>query len=170
MIATSSESVLHVGCGSEPLPEWVGGVETRLDVDETCSPDIVANMINLGDVGEFDVVYCSHALEHLYPHEVEKALLEFYRVLKVYGRLVVFVPDLEDARATGEVLYVSPAGPISGLDLFFGMASQIEASPHMAHHTGFTSSTLKLAIQDAGFKQGCTCRLPNYSLMGLGMK
>jgi len=112
-------AILHVGCGHEPLPPWFqGAVETRLDIDPRCEPDVVASMTDLGDIGPFDVVFSSHSLEHLAPHDVGVALGEFRRVLKPGGRLVVIVPDLEDVRPTEDVLYVSPAGPIAGIDMY----------------------------------------------------
>ena len=73
-------SLLHVGCGGGRLPDWLTGFnEIRLDIDDTYNPDIVADMKDMGDIGQFDVVFCQHALEHLYPHEVTQALEEFRR-------------------------------------------------------------------------------------------
>ena len=45
------------------------------------SPDIVASMMDLGEIGEFDVVLCSHALEHLHKEDVDTALNEFSPVV-----------------------------------------------------------------------------------------
>ena len=91
----SKGSLLHVGCGGDALPDWLAGYdEVRLDIDPLCHPDIVAPMYDLGDIGEYDAILCIHALEHVFPHEVEKALSEFKRVLKVGGYAMVFVPDL----------------------------------------------------------------------------
>lgn len=163
--------ILHVGCGGDPLPAWLPGAETRLDVDPAAKPDIVASMTALGDIGIFDVVYCCHALEHLYPHEVGTALREFLRVLSPGGSVILFVPDLEDVRPTDDILYVSPAGPIAGLDLFYGFRPLLAEMPHMAHHTGFVSATLRDALQAAGFTRVATQRLPDcFNLMGVGVK
>jgi hypothetical protein len=64
------------------------------------------------------------------------------RVLKPGGCVVVFVPDLEGVEATDEVLYEAPCGPITGLDLIYGLRSAWP-QPHMAHHTGFVRDTLE---------------------------
>jgi hypothetical protein len=63
-------------------------------------------------------------------------------VLTDDGDLLLFVPDLEGLTISEDVLFVSPAGPITALDLIYGYRPMIEASPYMAHHTGFTSQSL----------------------------
>jgi len=164
-------SLLHVGCGSDRLPEWLEGFEeTRLDVDERVKPDIIASMIDMGEIGQFDAVLCVHALEHLHQHEVDTALSEFSRVLKSGGHAIVFVPDLEDVRPTEDVLYTSSAGDITGLDLIYGYRAAIKEFPHMAHKTGFTSKTLHDAFEAAGFNRIEIKRLENYNMMGVGIK
>lgn len=165
-------SLLHVGCGGEPLPEWAQGQfdEVRLDIDERCAPDVVASMTDMGGIGPFNAIYSSHSLEHLYPHEVQQALGEFRRVLTDKGYAVIVVPDLEDVSATDTVLYESPAGPVTGLDLIYGMRSLIERQPHMAHHTGFTSATLRAVLVDAGFSHVTVTRKPEHNLLAIAVR
>lgn len=166
-----ARSVLHVGCGADPIPSWLGSCdETRLDIDAKHAPDIVADMRELPDVGSFDVVYCSHALEHLSPHEVVPALQGFLRVLSDGGGAIVFVPDLEGVSATDEVLFVSPAGPICGMDLIYGYRPALKDNPHMAHKTGFTAETLRSAMVAAGFRTTEIVKLSDYALMAAGTK
>ena len=168
--------VLHVGCGDQPLPSWIGVEgkvaikETRIDIDAECQPDIVASMTDLGDIGEFDVVYNCHALEHLYPHEVPKALSEFHRVLAKNGHAFVIVPDLEGLSFTEDVLYETHGHPVTAIDMIYGKRDLIQASPHMAHHCGFTASLLTDALQHAGFNHAQAHRAGNYNLMGVGKK
>ena len=165
------KTLLHVGCGGDPLPDYCSQYkETRLDISETNKPDIVANMTDMGDIGEFDAVFCQHALEHLYPHEVPVALSEFRRVLKTGGSAMVFVPDLEDVKPTEEVILMSPAGPITGLDMIYGYRKVLKEMPHMAHNTGFIEDTLNKAFVDAGFSKVHTKRMGNYNLMAVGLK
>jgi SAM-dependent methyltransferase len=164
-------SVLHVGCGGAPLPEWMGKCnETRLDADERCSPDVVATMTNMGDIGQFDIVFCSHALEHLSPSDVMKALAEFRRVLRPSGAVMVFVPDLEDVKPTFDPLYESPMGPISGHDMFYGHTLASETNPFMRHLTAFMSETLRGALTQAQFKNVRVDRIPPFNLFGVGTK
>ena len=171
-MSAAGKTVLHVGCGGEPLPSWLAGArETRLDIDEAHAPDVCADMRQIpDDVGQFDVVLCHHALEHLYPHEVGPTLAGFRRHLVPGGAAVVVVPDLGDVRPTEDVLYESPAGPISGLDLIYGLRTAIGENPHMAHHSGFTADTLRDAFEGAGFVQVQTKRLGYcYNLFGAGV-
>lgn len=162
-------SLLHVGCGSDPLPDWLHGfTETRLDINPNANPDIVASMLDMGDIGTFDVILCRHALEHLYSHEVTVALEEFKRVLNNGGHLIVFVPDLQDVQATNEVLFMSPSGPITGLDLIYGFREAITTNPHMQHKTGFIKDILEKSLD--GFGEVVVKRLGNYDLMGVGIK
>src|SRR5262252_6440154 len=122
------KQILHAGCGGEPMPPWLDGAEVRLEIDAAVKPDIVASMTDMGAIGSYDAIYCSHALEHLYPHEIPLALGEFLRVLKPGGAAIIIVPDLEDAEPTDEVLYVSPGGPIAGFDLFYGHRASVAAN------------------------------------------
>lgn len=168
---SKSPSVLHIGCGGDPLPSWLGSYdETRLDIDPSHNPDIVADMRDLPDVIGFDLVYCSHALEHLSPHEVVPAIQGFRKILNEGGAVILFVPDLQDVQATDEVLFNAPAGPICGLDLIYGYRKMLKDKPYMAHKTGFTRDTLEAALTEAGFSNVKVDRLSDYALMGAAVK
>lgn len=161
-------SVLVVGSGPDSLPQWeaAGYTVTRLDIEPRTKPDILASMTEMGDIGQFDALYCSHALEHLYPHQVKVALSEFHRVLRHGGVAVVMVPDLEEVRPTEDIL---PSIGCSGLHLYYGDAAQIEEYPHMAHHCGFVAWTLRQVMNNAGFTVQ-TKRAALYNLIGIGVK
>ncbi len=164
--------MLYVGCGGDPLPRYFGDdvIETRLDIDATHGPDIVADMANLGEIGPFDAVYSSHSLEHLYPHDAARALREFYRVLAHNGRALVIVPDLEGVAPDLRVLYESPAGPVCGRDMFYGMARLLEDQPYRAHRNGFVKATLERAMREAGFSVALAIRANDYQLVAIGIK
>ncbi len=164
-------TVLHVGCGGDPLPAWLSGFEeVRLDINPACDPDIVASMTALGEIGPYDALYCSHALEHLHPHEVPVALGEFLRVIKPGGNVLVFVPDLEGVAPNSEVLFESEAGPITGHDLYYGHGAYVARNPYMAHHSGFLKDTLAEALQAAGFAQTEVMRVHCHNLMAVAVK
>jgi len=165
-------SLLHVGCGGEPIPDWAQGkyVEVRLDIDERHAPDIVASMTDMGDIGPFNAIYSSHSLEHLYPHDVDTALREFHRVLDDGGFAVILVPDLEDVRPTEDVILDAPCGPVTGLDMIYGLRSALANQPHMAHRTGFTSDTLRAVLERAGFSGVLVQRMNHYNLMAIAAK
>lgn len=159
--------VLIAGAGDEGR-QWADQdwCVVRLDIDARTNPDIVGDMRDLGDVGEFDAVACNNALEHLYPHEVAKALREFRRVLKPGGHAIIQVPDLEGVQATEDLI---PEIGMSGLHLMYGDPARLEEFPYMAHHCGFVESTLRRVLEDAGFT-ATTKRLPCHQLMGIGTK
>lgn len=163
--------LLHVGCGTNPLPEWLSGFEeVRLDINPDTSPDIVASMLDLGDIGEYDAILCVHALEHMFKHEVPIVLSEFKRVLKTGGYVMVFVPDLEGVTPDGKILFESPSGGITGHDLFYGFGKVIKENPYMIHKTGFIKITLENSLNEVGFSKIEVKRLRNYDMMGVGVK
>lgn len=156
--------MLHVGCGMRgetPLPgifaDWH---EVRLDIDPGVDPDVIGTIVDMEAIASesSDALWSSHNLEHVFPHEVPRALAEFHRVLRPGGVAYVQVPDLEaPARAVlkgrlDATLYESPAGPITPLDMFYGHGAAIAAGrTYMAHRCGFTRHTLARRLKEAGF-------------------
>ena len=160
--------VLHVGCGSyNPAKLHVtfrkpGWLEVRLDIDPNVKPDIVATMTAMTPVADesVDAIFSSHNLEHLYSHEVPVALGEFFRVLKPGGFVLATMPDLQRAAehiAAGNlegVLYQSPAGPVSAIDIVFGFRPSVaRGNTFMAHRTGYTADSLGKKFAASGFQQ-----------------
>ena len=157
---------LHVGSGAQTKASIAKGFNTaaweeiRLDIDPGVAPDVLGTMIDMRNIpaGEMDAVYSSHNLEHLFPHEVPIALREFNRVLKPSGFVVITCPDIQtvcEAVAQDkllEPLYVSPAGPISPIDILYGHRAAIaQGNLYMAHKCGFTYSVLTRCLLEAGF-------------------
>lgn len=164
-----AKRLIHIGCGSQPLPDWLSQFdEVRVDIDPETKPDFVRDMLDLSGLGEFDVLYCCHALEHLYPYQVPRALAEFKKALKPAGAVIIMVPDLEDVKPTLDLILTCDIGPMCGLDLFYGHHAVLESQPYMAHHCGFTAPVLKDALIEAGFVKVETQRLSNYNLCGTG--
>jgi SAM-dependent methyltransferase len=165
---------LHVGCGPQNksglkgfcADEWS---EIRFDIDEKVSPDIVGTLTDMNRVesDSVDAIYSSHNIEHLYAHEVVGALKEFKRVLKRDGFVVITCPDLQSVCEAVvedkllEPLYVSPAGPISAIDILYGHRGLVASgNTFMAHKCGFTFSVLNGAFREAGFLSGFGKRRP----------
>lgn len=162
----AQKTVLHVGCGS-----WRPGAlhsnyendswrEVRLDFNPNTKPDIVASMTDMSAVStsSVDAIWNSHALEHLYAHEVPIALGEFFRVLRPGGHVLMRMPDLQQAAAlivkNGPLstAYTSPSGPITPLDILFGHSASIaKGETGMAHKTGFTLESIAQHLKGAGF-------------------
>ena len=161
--------ILHAGCGREPLPAFFEGMdEVRLDIDESVNPDVVTSLTSLGDIGEFDHIWCSHVLEHLAAEDAQMALSEFHRVLKVGGTAIIVVPDTEGIEQNDEVLFVSPGGPITGNDIHFGKADLVKDNPYMRHAVQFTQDSFK-AIFNC-FKAADVKKLPTLNLLAVAIK
>ena len=166
---------LHVGCGrltkanSTPEFQKKEWIETRLDIDENVTPDIISSITDMSvvDSNSFDAVYSSHNIEHLFSHEVPLALKEMHRVLCDDGFLVITCPDLQSVcehvvnDKLTEPLYQSGMGPISPIDIIYGHRSSISSGNHyMAHKVGFTAKVLYSTLTGVGFKCAAVARQP----------
>ena len=161
------KTVLYVGCGMDSIqrrPEFAHNEdwqEIRLDIDASVVPDVVSSMTEMPAVatGSVDVVFSSHNLEHLYPHDVGRALGEFRRVLREDGCVLCLCPDLQSVAALvadgflEETAYITPFGlPIAPIDILYGLrVSLAQGHKHMAHHCGFTEKSLAQAFLNGGF-------------------
>lgn len=181
---TKQKICLHVGCGmagrSETHHRFQGSEwrHVRLDIDESVSPDVVGDIRTLENTADASVdgVFSSHNLEHLHFNEVFVALQAFHRVLKDRGHLVVVVPDFKLAcREVAEgrglmTLYVSPAGPITPLDMIYGYRPYTIHNPYMRHLTGFTQEWLRSVLIDQGFSEVEVTADHGFNLWGFGRK
>jgi len=166
-VASQFKTLLHVACGRATLRDihlpgfqdssWR---EVRLDADPTVLPDIVGTMADMSAVsdGFADAIFSSHGIEHLYWHDVPRALAEFYRTLAEDGFLVVTCPDVQTAAQMiaedrmFDTAYVSEAGPITPFDMLYSYRPFVAANPQwMSHHCGFTLTTLLSVLKESGF-------------------
>ncbi len=160
------KTLLNVGCGPIGSPKIRGfdngdWREIRLDIDERVNPDIVGTLtdMKLVETASVDAVHSAYNIDHIYPHEVPIALAEFYRVLKEDGIVYIRCPDIQIIGETVvkdrllDVLYESPAGSISPIDIIYGNRQEIvEGNEYMAKKCGFTYSVLNMVFWEAGFK------------------
>ena len=177
--------LLHVGCGTAPknrLPECFKAEnwrEIRLDIDPKVNPDIVASLTDMSEVASatMDAIWSSHNIEHLEGFQVDTALKEFIRVLKPGGFALVTLPDMDPvirllAEGKGDdVLYTSPAGPITPLDMLFGHQLSIaRGNVHMAHRTAFNARRLGSFLVKAGFGDVRVISGSSYDLWAVAVK
>ncbi len=159
--------VLNVGGGSKatPIPaHFEGWQHDLLDIDARGNPDLVCDARDLLTLepSRYDAVYCSHNLEHYYRHDGLSVLRGFAHILKDRGFAEIRVPDIAQVIAAvhvqqldlDDVLYVSPAGPITAHDVVYGLQSEIVKSGQdfYAHKTGFTTKSLVKFLTDGGFR------------------
>lgn len=160
------KTLLHVGCGASSLqdlpPFFQDGQweEIRYDIDPDVAPDIVGSLqdMSLIEDGCIDAICSSHNIEHVWAFEVPTVLAGFRRVLRSDGVALILCPDLmavAEAVLAGwleKPLYVSPAGPITGIDVLYGFQPDIAKGKHyMSHKTGFTADSLSAHLLKAGF-------------------
>ena len=172
----SMKSLLHVGCGSSRLAQTTTGfndgswLEIRVDINGLNEPDIIGSMTDMAAVntGSMDALFSSHNIEHLYPHQVFIAFLEFNRVLNPNGFCVITCPDLQSVCALVaqdkllDPAYVSPGGPIAPIDILYGhRLSLAQGNLYMAHRTGFTEKTLSASLSEVGFMSVATMKRPH---------
>lgn len=166
-------TLLHAACGPATIADlrpmfpvfgedWT---EVRLDIDGKYGADIVGDMRDIETWesdrpvpgGDFDAVYCSHAIEHLHLYDAPKALATFREVLKPGGFLIVIVPNFEAAcrhviEGRGQKFYDSPAGPIFAYEVIYGKENWSADNAFMRHATGYTPDLLRGVIVGAGFR------------------
>lgn len=180
------KTVLHVGCGvlnpgKLPRSLFAAGQwrEVRFDIDPSVKPDIIGTITDMSGIesGSVDAVWSSHNLEHLHSHEVPVALAEFKRVVKPDGFAAMTMPDMEQiaqqilSGGLDDPAYVSPAGPITPLDMLYGLRAAIaHGNLYMAHRTGFTRKTLRNALAAAGFSDIVVKKDNSFSLWAIAYK
>ena len=157
--------VLNVGGGSAPLPPDYDGAQVfLLDADPAVNPAFCFDAVELEErkreVGLFDAIYCSHALEHFYRHDVPKVLRGFRAVLKEGGFIEVLVPNLTHCITTmlgrgldiEDTYYRAGVDPISFHDVLYGWDKAMRGGNlFYAHKCSFTPASLYLAVRSAGF-------------------
>lgn len=163
------KKILNVGGGSKSIPLPVEYQEMQhilLDIKPSDDVDLVCDARYLfsqyGMHNTFDVIYCSHNLEHYYEHEVVKVLCGFFALLKPGGSLHIIVPDIQlmlyamarMGQCLHDVAYISQAGPIRYLDVVYGYQKGVaDGNEGMAHKTAFSSLiTLKMILESIDFK------------------
>ena len=177
-------AVLHLGCGALGQttlpPVFLGWRTIRVDTDPDAQPDFSGGLTDLHGIsdGLADAVYSSQPIENLPPQAVPVALREIRRVLKPGGFALINLPDLQEVARyvcegrLEELLYMSPAGPVTPLDMLYGhRPSMAFGNAFRPPRTGFTSATFAAALIDAGFGSAILQRdPPAFRLTAIGFR
>jgi predicted SAM-dependent methyltransferase len=139
---------LHIG-GTETSPDW-----KILDVYERPEVDFVGNASDLSQFADesIDAIYASHVLEHFFyglGYELSLTLLEWYRVLKVGGQLMISVPDLR----TLAWLYSRPNLDVQTRIHIMRMIFGGQTNEYDVHKVGFDFDILWMYLSDVGFSK-----------------
>lgn len=141
--------ILDIGSGPESVAAIVFKDEekeiTRLDANADLNPDVVHDITTplpaeLCD--RFDIVYCSHVMEHIDRLKVLPTLQNLSRALRDRGELWVVVPSLE--WVAREILNGRDGLHIQG-HIFGG-----QATPWDYHRVGFTLLGLRQSLEVVG--------------------
>jgi len=131
---------LNLGCFNKKLPGFI-----NIDIREDVNPDVVDDIFTLSKFKDnsVDLIYCSHALEHLDYIQTSKALDNWNRVLKLNGILRLSVPDLEAVFA--HYFYHK------NLDIIMHMLYGSQRHEFDYHKNGWDFNRLKRDLEKHGF-------------------
>jgi len=178
-----SKLLLNLGSGPKDSA-WLPAMfadwrELRVDADPKAAPDLLADITDLSaiETGSIDAIWSAHCIEHLYLHQVAGAIAEMHRILADDGFMCLIVPDLQVLAEfivndkLHEVVYQSPAGPVTAHDIIFGYGPYLaQGHTGMAHRCGFTPGLLVRELQKSPFAEIMLRRRPNHELAAVARK
>lgn len=146
---------LHLGCGERIWPGFINVDFATTDTRRDLKPDIACDLRKLDVFSDnyADEAHAIHVIEHFYQWENQALLLEWKRVLKPGGLLVLELPSLDKVFAyiTHCMTTKKPMKPWLTLWAFYG--HPIYKSVPMAHKWGFTKQMLRELLELCGFEQ-----------------
>ena len=131
---------LHIGPGKVYLPEWI-----NVDIFSSVKADLYSSALAIPYPQEsFDLVYCSHVLEHINRNMILSALTHWRSLLKEKGILRIAVPNF---KAICE--YYTETDDLESLLglLYAGQKFVLDS-----HCIVFDESSLTKALRSVGFK------------------
>jgi predicted SAM-dependent methyltransferase len=148
LFQNENKKVLNIGANKAKLDFklFENYQEIKLDICDDVSPDIVASITNMESIPSqsVDGIWASHIVEHIFWHELPAAFFGIKRILKDDGIAIIMVPNLaliadnlkDDVN---KVLYDTPSGPITALDMIYGFRKFTKLGMDgMMHKIGFT--------------------------------
>jgi SAM-dependent methyltransferase len=103
--ALIAESVraLDVGAGRHPLQLRSHDQVVTVDFDETSKPNVAVDFTQEWPFPEadFDLIYLSHVVEHLYPADRDRLIRNVYASTRPGGFVLIRVPHRSSIQATG---------------------------------------------------------------------
>lgn len=112
----------------------------------------------------FDVIYCSHTLEHIPREKTGEVFRGFYHALKPNGMLLIRVPDLvqainhmvENGREFHQQVQPESSNTLLSRvtyhDIIYGMDHLAKKNPYQRHVQAFTPGALAWGLEYVGFK------------------
>jgi SAM-dependent methyltransferase len=107
------------------------------DIDPDNNPDIIQDIrepFPAEHHGAFDIILCSHVLEHIEYNKIVFAMFHMLKCLKIGGQIMLVVPSLEWACKRVLDGYIDPA--------VYGILYGCQGDEHDYHKSGFTLEAL----------------------------
>ncbi|HVB48531.1 MAG TPA: methyltransferase domain-containing protein [Burkholderiales bacterium] len=146
---------LNLGCGDKIL---AGHVNVDIAPSRNAAqPDVICDLHHLApfETGSVDEILSVHVIEHFWRWEVKDLLLEWMRVLRPGGKLIIECPNLE---AACEAFLADPdlaSGPgregESTMWVFYGDPAWRD--PLMCHRWGYTPTSLARLLEGVGLSE-----------------
>lgn len=151
---------LNLGSGGVP-EDWVPPVEWKvINIDLTPPADIIADVRHLSmfEDNVADYIQAFHVLEHLPEWDHKQTLLEWWRVLKPYGHILIKVPNMQQIMAIAAthslnvVVYTTTEGlAVTAHDIIYGKGDLIQDNPYQRHLCGFDVVRMKRLLESLNF-------------------
>lgn len=137
---------LNLGCGRHVLDGWFN-IDVQRSPKAKRDPEMLSDVrkIALPD-GCAQQIMAIHLWEHLYRWECDAVIAEWNRLLEKGGQLILEMPDLYKFCAN----ILAEKGDQMGMWGLYG--DPREQDVYMCHHWGWTFSTIKPFLEQAGFK------------------
>ena len=137
----------NLGSGRSPWPGWI-------NVDADPRAELVADLRKLPvESDSADAVAAIHVLEHFYYWDVDTVLLEWKRILKPGGKLILELPCLD--KIFGYILRSMKAKEnifeFMTMHALYGDPKHKDES--MCHHWGWFERSLILKLEEIGFRE-----------------
>lgn len=131
---------LHLGSGDKHWPGWV-------NIDAFGEPDVICDCRKLPYPHDYaDEIQSIHFLEHVPRLEVENMLMDWHRVLKPGGKLVIEVPCLD--KMAQHIVAGEKNLRLTLLGIF---GDPRDPKPGMMHRWAYTKSELVEIFHQCGF-------------------
>lgn len=140
---------LNLGCGAKVWPGFV-----NIDFPGNWSgkkPDIECDIRKLELPNEYaDSVWSIHVVEHFYRHEILNILIEWRRVLKTGGVIVIEVPSFDMVKSV--MNKITPDNKNWGQAVMWRLyGNPAYNDPNMVHKWCYSAQELKELLRTAGF-------------------
>ena len=95
--------ILDIGAGDDPFRPRAQDSLTTVDVDPSAVPDLTLDVTASWpfDAEEFDFIYMSHVVEHLYPQDRDALIRRVHKSLRQGGLVFIRVPHWSGMQGIG---------------------------------------------------------------------